>query len=120
MIVEFNVGNFRSIKSIQTLSLAAAPIVSKNKELDKENVFDSGNGIELLKSIVIYGGNASGKSNLVKAFLRMLHFIKDSFSNEKAIDKLSDPFILDKTSINRPTFFQLVFILDNKNYRYGF
>jgi len=38
MIIEFSVQNFRSIKEMQTLSMVAAPLKSKNSQLDKDNV----------------------------------------------------------------------------------
>src|SRR5258706_287661 len=98
MVIEFSIGNFRSIKKIQTLSLVASSIVSKDKTLDDNNVFDSGLNINLLKTIAIYGANGSGKSNMIKGLLHMLYFIRDSFKNEDAGEELYEPFLLDKPS----------------------
>jgi len=119
MLIEFTAGNFRSIRKPQTLSLVASSTVSKDKSVDDNNVFVS-NEIRLLKSVVIYGANGSGKSNLIKAFLAMARFIFESFSNPNLIDLVFQPFLLDNFSKNKPSFFQIVFIADNKRYRYGF
>ena len=67
MLVQFSVGNFRSFKDVVTLDLTATNLVSKNKEVDENNVFEAPGGLRLLKSVVLYGANASGKSNLLKA-----------------------------------------------------
>jgi len=56
---------------MQTLSFRATDIVSnqeKYPEIDKNNIVDV-NGTRLLKTVGIYGANASGKSNVVRAFL---------------------------------------------------
>ena len=64
MLIQFKVGNFRSFKDIATLSMVASAI----KEHEENNVFSAGN-LRLLKNIALYGANASGKSNLIKAML---------------------------------------------------
>ena len=118
MLVEFNVANFLSIKEKQTLSLQAAAIVSKDK-VDEKNVFDAPGGLRLLKSAAIYGANASGKSNLVKAMVRMLTFVDRSFQDEEDIGKFY-PFALDVEYHEKPMHFEIVFVLGGKQYRYGF
>ncbi|MFA9391264.1 MAG: ATP/GTP-binding protein [Prolixibacteraceae bacterium] len=120
MIIEFSVKNYRSIKDLQTLSMVAAPIKSKYPELDVNNVIKVSDKLSLLKSVAIYGANGSGKSNLVKAAQSMLIFIRDSFKNEKIGKQIIEPFALNIETPNQSTFFQLIFILDNVRYRYGF
>ena len=63
MLLRFSVENFLSFASKQTLDLTA---VSTCKERLEENTFHIC-GETLLKSIVVYGANASGKSNLIHA-----------------------------------------------------
>ena len=67
MLIVFKVSNFRSIRDMQTLSLVA----SKNKELMDSHTFDvqlaEQSSIKLLRSAAIYGPNAAGKTNLVRA-----------------------------------------------------
>lgn len=120
MIIEFSVKNYRSIKDLQTLSLIAAPIKSKNQELDFNNVIPVSEKLSLLKSVAIYGANGSGKSNLIKALIMMFIFIDKSFQDDELGKRIIEPFAFDKASFEEPTFFQLIFISDNVKYRYGF
>ena len=118
MLAEFNVANFRSIKEKQTLSLMAAPISSREK-VDKTNVFAAPDGVNLLKSIAIYGANGSGKSNLIRALMKMMQFIDKAFQDETAV-KTIEPFRLDANYEHAPSHFELVFYVGEKRYRYGF
>lgn len=121
MIIEFSISNFRSIKAMQTLSLRATSIISKDKSLDEDNIFETGiDDTKLLKSLIIYGANGSGKSNLIHGFFTMLYFIEDSFRDENAAKEILNPFVLDRYSKNKPTFYQIVFILNKQILRYGF
>ncbi len=120
MIIEFSVGNFRSIKEIQTISFVAAPIVSKYKEIDENNTFSATDKIRLLKSLAIYGANASGKSNLILAIRSFTHIVLSSVKNEAALSTSIESFILSKETSNAPSYFQVVFMLNNITYRYGF
>ncbi len=120
MIIEFSVKNYRSIKELQTLSLIAAPIKSKNVELDTNNLIPVSDKLSLLKSVAIYGANGSGKSNLIKALITMFIFIDKSFQDDEVGNRIVEPFAFNKTSFLEPTFFQLIFICDRVKYRYGF
>lgn len=119
---EFSFGNFRSFKDINTLNLAAAKIKSKTKRIDSENVISGYNpeGISFLKSKAIYGANASGKSNVIKAFVTFIRIIKTSVKDEKVLYNLIDSFRLSTETENEATFFQIIFWDQNVKYRYGF
>lgn len=120
MLVEFSVENFRSIKGRVTLSMIAAKLRSRDGQLDCDNVIDVNAKLALLRSAVIYGANASGKSNILKAFHFMKDFVWDSFRQQEG-DKIPvDPFHLDTTNINQPSTFEVVFLLDGIQHRYGF
>ena len=67
MLIEFTVGNYRSFKEPVTLSMVASKLVSQDQQLDENTIFEPFGGPRLLTSAVIYGANASGKSNLVAA-----------------------------------------------------
>src|ERR1041385_3994483 len=71
MLIEFTVGNFRSIAKKVTLSMIAAPIRSGSHatNLDTDNIIRINDKLSLLKSVVIYGANASGKSNILSALV---------------------------------------------------
>lgn len=117
-IQEFSFGNFKSFKDIQTLNLTAAKIKSKNKEIDETNILDE-NNIEFLKTKAIYGANASGKSNIIKALGTFIHIIRNSIKDEKVL-LLIDSFRLSSVTENEPSFFQLIFWHKDIKYRYGF
>lgn len=119
MIEEFSFANFRSFKEMQTLNLTAAKIKSKNPELDKDNVIADEGKAPLLKSKVIYGANASGKSNVVKALVAFLTIIHKSFSDDKVLNYLTS-YQLSTETENEPSFFQIIFWSNGIKYRYGF
>lgn len=121
MLIEFTVGNFRSIKEPVTLSMVAANLVSKDRILDRENVIEVEDDLRLLKSAAIYGANASGKSNIATAIQFMRSFILNSSRETQLQDKIrAESFRLSTETENAPSFFQMVFLLDEKKYRYGF
>ena len=117
-IQEFSFGNFRSFKDIQTLNLTASKIKSKYAKIDEDNVMTE-NGQNFLKSKAIYGANAGGKSNVIKAFVTFIRIVRDSVKDDK-VTELVDPFRLSTETEEEPSFFQLVFWHDDIKYRYGF
>jgi uncharacterized protein len=119
MIEEFSFGNFCSFKDVQTLKMSAAKIRSKNSELDKINIFLINKDLSLLKAKSIYGANASGKSNIIKALVAFLKIINESAKDDRVLN-LIDSFQLSTETDNEPTFFQLIFRIGETRYRYGF
>lgn len=121
MLVEFSVGNYRSFKEPVTFSMVAANLVAKDKKLDENNVFAVDDELKLLKSAVVYGANASGKSNLAKALIFMKWFMVNSSRETQSTDAINvEPFRLNTDTENEPSYFELVFLMDGKRYRYGF
>ena len=120
-IQEFSFGNFKSFKDVQTLSLAAAKIKSSNKSIDEDNVIygENNENISFLKSKTIYGANASGKSNIVKALVTFIRIIKTSVKDDKVLH-LVDSFRLSTETENQPSFFQIIIWQKGVKYRYGF
>lgn len=108
MILSFKIENFRSIKEPLTLNLTAE---NRLKELDlKENSFIEKN-TEVLKSMLIYGRNASGKSNIIMA-LKALTFLvenSDGFKHDMAIPAY-EPFKFDTSYAQKPVYFEIDFI----------
>ena len=121
MLIEFKVSNFRSIREMQTFSLVA----SKNKELMNSHTFDAQlaeqSSVKLLRSAAIYGPNAAGKTNLVRA-LRVMEIIVRTSALEKGRgDTLPVvPFKLHPESRQTPSTFEVMFLLDGIRYQYGF
>ena len=120
-IQEFSFGNFKSFKDIQTLNLSAAKIKSKKEVIDRNNVIEGNNneGVSFLKSKAIYGANASGKSNIIKAFSSFIRIVRTSVKDEKALNYTAS-YRLSTETENEPTFFQIIFWHKNTKYRYGF
>jgi hypothetical protein len=116
MLVEFSVANFLSFKDRVTLSLVAS-----NDTEHEENTFltPGRKPLRLLKSVGIYGANASGKSNL----LRALGFFR-SFILRSPADNGDEtgvvPFKLDPKTAQEPSEFEAVFVNGSERYVYGF
>ncbi len=120
MLVEFGVGNYRSFLEPVTLSLQAAKLRSTDKTVDANNVFEFG-GLELLRSAAVYGANASGKSNLVQAMQFMGQLVLQSSKESQADEPIDvEPFRLNTSALEKPSFFQIIFYLQDCRYRYGF
>lgn len=121
MLIEFSVGNYRSFKEQVTFSMVAANLVSQDKKLDEDNVFAVDENLDLLKSAAIYGANASGKSNLAKALGFMRWFMINSSKETQSTEKIGvECFKLSTEMDAKPTFFEIVFLISDKKYRYGF
>ncbi len=118
MLIDFTVENFRSIREPQTLSLLA----TSARELPG-NVFalEREPRIRLLKSAVIYGANASGKSNLLRAVGAMITYVRNA--TDLKLDQpipYYDPFRLDPDYATKPTRFEAEFVVQGVRYRYAF
>lgn len=122
MLIEFTVANYCSFRAPATLSMLAANLKSKDDRIDHNNVFRVQGQPSLLTSAVLYGRNASGKSNLVAAIAFMRSFVLNSFrattEDFGGIDV--EPFRLHTATLHQPSTFEIVFLLENTRYRYGF
>ncbi len=114
MLVEFTVGNFLSFYENRKISFESKGI----SEL-KGNIIDS-NKHKLLRSIVVYGANSSGKSNLIKALDRMRECVLTSVKLNDSDNLDYFPFLLSKNGENEPTYFEIIFLDQGNRYRYGF
>ena len=118
MLVEFSVENYRSIQEKQTLSMVAAD----NETMLDSNTFPVPNNddLRLVTSAAIYGSNASGKSNLLKAIQVLKNLVIKSASRMQIGDKLPvEPFKLNSETAKKPSSFEVIFILDDIRYEYG-
>jgi len=99
MIVEFSVKNFRSICDLQTISFFATHFKSsrENESVDLNNIVAE-NEMKLLRTIGIYGANASGKSNIIKALEYFCDAVSDLPSPESRLSKLAQPFLYQNDS----------------------
>ena len=117
MLIKFSVSNYRSFRERQTLSMVAAPRLGK-----RENVFKPElNGEKfpnLLKVAVIYGPNASGKSNLLKA-LDVVRQIAYREPSTRDIPLPIAPFRFDTSLADQPSVFELHFIHAGIRYQFN-
>lgn len=121
MLIEFSVENFRSFKDKVTLSMVAANTNARDPNINKNNTIVVNNNLKLLSSTAIYGANASGKSNLVQALSFMRHLILTSAKESQTGEQIPvEPFRLSTETENQPSFFEMVFLVNGIQYRYGF
>jgi energy-coupling factor transporter ATP-binding protein EcfA2 len=116
MLIEFSVTNFRSFRDKQTLSMVAAPRLRKRDNVFKPEVVGE-KFPDLLKVAVIYGPNASGKSNLLKALdvLPQLS-MREPKTREEPLPIA--PFRFDATLADQPSKFELHFIQGGTRYQF--
>ena len=121
MLVNFIYKNFRSFYKESSLSMEA----TKDNEMSEINTFFvddktmSKNSGELLKSAVIFGGNASGKSNVIKALAYMRNVIVLSASQIPIVQQ-NEAFALYKNAEKEDSLFEVEFIFNKVFYKYGF
>ena len=121
MLIEFSVTNYRSILERQTLNMTASTYF---KELESLNTFmpDQDDGVpRLLRSTVLYGPNASGKSTLIQA----LQFVEEQVLNSQKESQAGDaidvaPFKLTAESRAADSEFEITFVEQGVRYEYGF
>jgi len=113
MLITFKVSNFLSFNEQIEFSMRAGQV----RELRHHLVEGKGrNDIDILKSAVIYGANASGKSNFIKALEFFKILLKKGLPQTSTENKY---FRLDTNNANLPTQFELEFKHNNKMYAYG-
>ena len=117
MLIEFSVKNFMSIKDEITFSmLAGTGNENTQNVIINENIDE-----QYLKVGAIYGANASGKTNLVKAISTAIMMVRKSNSrniNEKLLQMI--PFKFDVETVNKPCEFKFIFLKNDIKYVYGF
>ena len=119
MLIDFTVENFRSIA--EPINLTMLPAKGSSKAGNLIQTEKNKNIKKLLKSCIIYGANASGKTNLLFAISAMKNLVIES-KNFDAGDKVFSyqPFILDNDHPNRPISFKIHFIKTDIEYKYSF
>ena len=121
MLIEFTFGNFRSFKETVTISMVAAKTKARDPQVNEDTTIVIDNKLTLLASAAIYGANASGKSNLIKALFFMRTFVLNSSSSTQVDDEIGvTPFLLNTETEKQPSLFEVIFLKDNVPYRYGF
>lgn len=113
MIEEISFKNILSFKNEVTLSFEALP----DNNLENAHVKVMPNGTRLLRLGIIYGSNASGKSNVLKAIEALHSFWFAEPQNMDSVT-MTKPFLLDSTSSKEPSVFNMKFWVDGVRYWY--
>lgn len=119
MLLEFRVRNYRSIRDEQALTL----IASGDKELASTHLAPTGlkSAPRALRTAVVYGPNASGKSSLLRALDYMRAVVTESATVIQPGQTYNvQPFKLDAVSAQQPTEFEITFLLSGVRHQYAF
>lgn len=121
MLIQFSVGNFLSFKEQSTLSLVASSLKDIHIAV-KDVIFNVGEtDLALLKSATVYGANASGKSNFIKALDFFKWYIVNSSKEIQAGERVNiESFRLNSSTAGEPSYFEAIFCDAEYQYRYGF
>ncbi len=119
MLIEFNATNVLSIKEKQTLSMTAANAFKEDRQI--HCVEDLPHTPPLLRSAVIYGPNASGKTNLLRALRFMGMFVTHSAKESQQGEEIGvKSFLFDSKTRGQPSEFEVSIIHEKVRYQYGF
>lgn len=110
MLVRFAVENFRSIKERQEFSMVAGT------HRRHPSHFITCNGVKLLKGSFVFGANAAGKSNLIRAMSFVRSVVRDGLSFSKLNNQ---HFRVDSEMLDRPGIFQFDIFTNGHFYSYG-
>ncbi len=110
MLISFSVENFRSFGEEATLNLVASGRL-ENHQNHRVSIPNSSKHV--LRAAVLYGANAAGKSNLVKAVETAQDYLRGEV-------KLASPFRFDPSRSNQPSSFEFRFLLQDRVFIYGF
>lgn len=118
MLLQFRLRNYRSFRDENVLSL----IASSDKTFRDTNVSQVGlrSLPGALRAVGIYGANASGKSNLIRAMALMRGIVLSSAGTQLGQLFNVQPFMLDPKSESEPSEFEIIFIRDSIRYQFGF
>jgi hypothetical protein len=117
MLIEFRVKNFKSFRDEQVFSMVA----STDKSLPTNTISTSLlGGRKLVRSAVLYGANASGKSNLIQALGFVQDFVETSAERKRGSEILVQPFRLDSDNGKLPSEFEINFIHLGVRFQYSF
>ncbi len=120
MLLEFRIRNFRSIKGEQSLSLVAA---TADKEMAETHLTPTGLKAlpKVVRSAVLYGPNASGKSTLLFALNYLRAMVAESATVVQPGQTYSvQPFRLDSATAREPTEFEASFLIEGIRHQYSF
>jgi hypothetical protein len=119
MILNIEIKNYRSFKKACMLTMEANSSKAKIENVCNIILSDQ-SSIDILKSSIIFGANASGKTNIIRFLYQFKKLLRSEFGLGDSPVFLYDPFIFDSEYINHPSEFTIDFIIDNVKYSYSF
>ena len=118
MVLEMRLSNMFSFRDEVTLDLQAAKIQTKKARELEGNLF-SVDGEQMLKSVALFGANASGKSNVIKAIRACVNMVRSSHNYNVDTRFAISPFKFEDYA-NKPSSFYIRFLLNGVEYEYSF
>ena len=118
MLIQFVVANYRSIKDEAVLSLVAGPGMEHRERNVRVSRMGGPRAMPLLRSAAVYGANAAGKTNLIRALAAMRTIVVSSSQTKAGLPVM--PFLLDAQHQDQPTRFEIAFVTKDVRYQYGF
>lgn len=120
MFLEFCVSNYLSIKEEQKISFVGSSL-RENLPEPNEPMPLTDMGLQLVRSAVVYGANASGKTNVLRALAFYKRFVVGSFKDGQAGEAIDvESFRLNVRTADAPTLMEATFVQGDGIYRYGF
>lgn len=117
MVLEIRLSNMFSFRDEVTLDLQAAKIQTKKARELEGNLF-SVDGEQMLKSVALFGANASGKSNVIKAIRACVNMVRSSHNYNVDTKFAISPFKFEYYA-NKPSSFYIRFLLNGVEYEYS-
>jgi len=114
MLLQVRIKNYRSIGDEIILDMAAG------NGRDHPNFLHEKNGVKILPIAAIYGSNASGKSNIIKAISAIIFNIKMSHTYGEKDFFLTTPYLYNDTLVASPTEFEIFIVIGDVEFQYGF
>ena len=118
MVLEIRLSNMFSFRDEVTLDLQAAKIQTKKARELEGNLF-SVDGEQMLKSVALFGANASGKSNVIKAIRACVNMVRSSHNYNVDTRFAISPFKFEDYA-NKPSSFYIRFLQNGVEYEYSF
>ena len=118
MILNIEISNFFSVKEAVSIDFRAANIPTQRAKELADNVIDW-KGTKVLKSVGLFGPNASGKSSILKAITSCCRMILDSHLYNEGMRFNYEPFKFDGWQ-NKPSKFLIDFVCEDIEYEYSF
>ena len=117
VLLSFSVGNYLSFNEVTTLSLEG---VKAHNECPENVVEFPSKDLRILKNILLFGANGSGKSNLLNAMGQLRKLVLVSSKDTQVGEPLGiSPFLLAQNNEKEPSIFEVEFLMETIKYRYG-